>query len=83
MENPKIGRIDTGFVDGSYLATKWHQQKWEYRVEQYSFIIGDGDQQHMNDLGGKGWELFHQAVSGDPYKDVVCTFKRPKAVDES
>lgn len=55
-------------------------RQWEYKVIQYAFIIGSEDQQHMNDLGNNCWELFHQAVVGKPYENVVCTFKRRKQV---
>lgn len=70
-------------VDGAILHRhEWRRQKWEYKVEQYSFIIDWEDQAHMNKLGNEGWELVRQAEYEEPHR-VVCTFKRPKVEDES
>jgi ATP-dependent Clp protease ATP-binding subunit ClpC len=66
IRNATIKRLSTPGYRPQAAASRPRRQLWEYRL-----VTGDADEDALNELGGKGWELV--AAQGDR-----LIFKRPR-----
>jgi len=61
---------------------------WEYKVEHIksvgttNLVISKKDQDLINELGGKGWEMV-EAVPTVNGRTIIMFFKRPLEIDRN